>query len=361
MTTQKPTRRQILVGTAVGLASAACAAAAGPRPMGAPSQTTGDADLGEVLARHLQGPVGHVGLAHVTRDRIRFAGLRCEQHRQFEIGSITKTFTAALLAEAISRGEVAEDTRVGDLVDARGSALSEATLLDLASHRSGLPPQPSGLGQAGRNMAAQLLHTNPYTAESDAILHDVLTEDLEHRGEPHYSNLGVATLGLLLSRRAGKSYPQLLQERVLDPLGLRETTCPWDASDLSPHAPAGTDASGRWEQPWTMGGQSPAGSIRSTPADMAVYAQRLLQGWKPAQEAMKSRRDFTHGQRIGYCWLTGAVNGIELTWHNGGTGGFRSFLGLDPARHEAVVMLSSTAHDVDDAAAAILRDLRKEH
>ena len=91
---------------------------------------------------------------------------------------------------------------------------------------------------------------------------------------------------------------------------------------------------------------------------MTRYATALLDGWAPGEMAMTPRAEYTNGRRIGFAWLTdGPEQSLPgMVWHNGGTGGYRSFIGLNTRRREAVILLSATTADVDGVGARLLAD-----
>ena len=140
----------------------------------------------------------------------------------FEIGSITKVFTAAILADMVARGQVRLDDPVAQLLPATVKVPSRngrrITLLDLATQSSGLPRLPTNF--APKDSA------NPYADYGDQQLYDFLS-GYELPRDPgatyEYSNLGMGLLGHALARKAGMSYEQLVSRRVLAPLGMKET------------------------------------------------------------------------------------------------------------------------------------------
>jgi CubicO group peptidase (beta-lactamase class C family) len=100
----------------------------------------------------------------------------------------------------------------------------------------------------------------------------------------------------------------------------------------------------------------PAGGVRSTPADMARYAQALLDGTAPGLAALKPRWDADGQSRVGYAWFTDRIDGVDVTWHSGATGGFSSMLALNCKRAAAVIVLANTAVALDDIAIPLLLD-----
>lgn len=274
----------------------------------------------------------------------------------YEIGSVTKTMTSMILAAAVDTGMLKADATVGSVLDLGSSYAAGITVEELASHRSGLPRVASGL--KGRVIAAisVLRHRNPYSADLSTLLGHARAAKVTARGRFSYSNLGAALLGQALSAHAAMAYPDLLDRRLFLPLGMTQSTAPQTVDDLPPEAPRGWNAHGRAEQAWTMGAYAPAGGVRSTPADMARYAQALLDGTAPGFAALEPRWNADGRSRVGYAWFTDRIDGVDITWHNGATGGFSSMLALDRNRSSAVVVLANTAVPVDGIALRLLLD-----
>ena len=137
------------------------------------------------------------------------------------------------------------------------------------------------------------------------------------------------------------------------PLRMSESSLPLIAGNLPSGAPTGYSAAGIAEPPWTINGWAPAGGARSTPGDMVRYARALLDGSAPGMDALTPRWAFG-GQEIGYVWTTQEYQGHTVTLKNGLTAGFASKIILDSANHRAVIVLSNTAAQVDDAANSLL-------
>ena len=145
-----------------------------------------------------------------------------DEHTAFEIGSITKTMTAALLAELIARGEVTLSDPIAKLLPPGTRVPSfngrEITIGEIVTHTSGLPAVPAGYRPADPN--------NPYAGATERDLLDALAATQLTR-EPgskwEYSNFAMIVLSYALAKRSGKDYEALLRERLLVPLGMNET------------------------------------------------------------------------------------------------------------------------------------------
>lgn len=277
----------------------------------------------------------------------------------FQIGSVTKTFTATLLAAAVTNGSVTLDTPVSKLLpDFRIPSRDgkPITLGELAMQDSGLPRLPTNLAPA--NLA------DPYADYDVARLKRFLAAYKLPRdpgASYEYSNLGVGLLGVALARRAGMSYAALVQARILRPLDMASSGAtlsePRDA-----HWAQGHDRNGNPVQPWHFGALAGAGAISSSGADMLRYLEanvgRVAGSLNDAMQfAHTPRRGIGDAERIGLVWMTHHDAHGDIVWHNGETGGYASFIGMTADGKRGVVMLTNIARDVNDLGfAALLPD-----
>jgi len=172
--------------------------------------------------------------------------------------------------------------------------------------------------------------------------------------EWEYSNLGMGLLGHVLALKSGTTYGQLVAQQILKPLGMDQTGIRSVVPDGSPFAQGhGTDGEpvSYWDIPTFAG----AGALSSTALDMLVFAAANLVDTNPALYDVLRK---THEIRIpdvaphlsmALGWLVSQrFPDRPIIWHNGGTGGFHSFLGLDTTGHRAVVVLTNGAQSIDD-------------
>lgn len=269
----------------------------------------------------------------------------------FEAGSVTKLFTGMLLASLEEEGVIAADTRVGELVPPEhplATAVADITLRELASHTSGLPRLATG-GPAP--LRALLRPGDPYRGSTAAEIFEALTllgdEDVVGRGEFLYSNLGMALLGRLLEQAAGRSYETMVAEQLLLTLGMANSS--FDCSDHAGTVRArGHRANLRPTGNWCLDGYAPAGGLVTTADDLTRLVRRGLAGNVPAVELSLEplhRRNSTDA--VGYAWMLRERDGRTLAWHNGRTGGYYAFVGLDRERQRGVVVLASVSFSGD--------------
>ena len=261
----------------------------------------------------------------------------------FEIGSVSKVFTSLLLADMVTRNEVALDDPAAKylpeqvrLPERGGKSI---TLLDLSTHTSGLPSLPSNLKPKDPR--------NPYADFSVNDLYQFLsgyTLPRDPGSEFEYSNLGAGLLGHILASRVGTDYESVIRIRITEPLGMPDTRIALSSS-MQQRMATGHNAMlapvANWHLPTLAG----AGALRSSANDMLTLLEAFL-GYQesPLAPSMKAmfdvRRPF--GKRdIALGWTISSVHGREIAAHDGGTGGFRSWIGCHPKERVGVVVLSN--------------------
>ncbi len=269
----------------------------------------------------------------------------------FEIGSVTKVFTALLLADAVEEGTLRLDTPVSTLLPAGVTMPDDKqaaiTLKDLATHMSGLPRLPSNLAPADMS--------NPYADYDAAKLHAFLASNkpLRRPGVEHeYSNLGAGLLGHVLALKAGLSYEELVASRIAAPLGMKDTAITL-RPDWSGRQAKGHDAALEPVSDWDLNALQGAGALRSTADDLLIFLEAAM-GRKPSSLApafatlLATRQPLGNGdddqQALG--WVISGKGDEQFIWHNGGTGGYRSFVGYRPSTGVGVVALSNASTDI---------------
>jgi CubicO group peptidase (beta-lactamase class C family) len=288
-----------------------------------------------------------VAAATISRQGQQVAGLGADPAADFEIGSISKGVTGLLYADALARGEVDRSTVLGDLLPLGDCPAARVTLTSLSTHHSGLPRLAGSSAPLRRTAALWFRGTNPYGDSLDQLIAQARSVRV---GKPRarYSNLGFQLLGHAIATAAGVSYRQLVGERIAGPLGLDAFYAPTTPVELRPGALAGRNRFGRARQPWTGEAVAPAGGIRASIEAMARLTAALLDGSAPGLSALDPVTRFAgRAVGIGAAWITLDHNSRTVTWHNGGTGGFRSWLGLDRAAGAGVVILTATSAAVD--------------
>jgi CubicO group peptidase (beta-lactamase class C family) len=265
----------------------------------------------------------------------------------FEIGSISKTFTALMLAQMVTQHKVKLDDPVRELLPAGTVAKpegAEITLFDLATQHSGLPRMPDNFSPADVQ--------DPYADYRPANLYAFLAKHGVAKPADtqfNYSNLGLGLLGQALSNRAATTYPELLKALVTGPLGLNDTVVKLSPEQEKRFA-QGHGPGHRPAKPWNLDALAGAGAIRSTAADMLTYLEAQLHPDKVSLASALSmchelRADALPGMKIGLAWLF--ENDTHNYWHNGGTGGYSSYALFNPEEDYAVVVLYNTTIDAN--------------
>jgi CubicO group peptidase (beta-lactamase class C family) len=318
----------------------------------------------EALARRVRELLGDrhpvVAAGTVSPGGTRTAVLGADVDADFEIGSISKGVTGLLYADALTRGELRPTTTLGELLPLDGAPAAGVTLASLSTHRSGLPRLPSSAAPLRKSLALWLHGRNPYGESLDELVVQARAVRL-NRPRARYSNLGYELLGHAIAHAAGTGYRELVDLRIVKPLDLGVCYVPADPAQLRSQALTGRSRSGRAREPWTGEALGPAGGVRATVGAMARLTGALLDGSAPGAAALDPVADFSGpAVRIGAAWLTLAHKNRLVTWHNGGTGGFRSWLGLDREARTGVVLMSATSRSVDHQGFTLLRELTAE-
>lgn len=329
-----------------------------------------DGDIRQILRQRVDAQgrgIGMVvGVIEPSGARVVSYGQRGEGDQRppdgdtaFEIGSMTKVFTALVLADMARRGEVALEDSIAKYLPGgvRIPALNgqPITLLDVATHTSGLPLMPDGLVSLGE------LATLKY---SDAQLYAFLARYQLPRQTGtkwDYSNIGYSLLGKALAARAAMDYETLLRTRVSVPLELTNTGVTFQGRKAS--LAVGHDASLQPTPPLStvpiMSVMMPAGAVLSTANDLLRllgaamgYGRSPL---SPAMAAMLNTRRPSPGGEQALGWMVEGKGDDQLVVHDGGTFGFAGSMVWDPKKRAGVVVLSNHVAAVGDVARHLLR------
>jgi CubicO group peptidase (beta-lactamase class C family) len=268
----------------------------------------------------------------------------------FEIGSVTKTFTGLLLAQAVLSGQL-HDTDPIRLSLPPGTLDKDSPLwwvsqLDLATHSSGLPEAPDNMPSKDPQ--------NPMAGYSTGLLLRYLAgaQRIAPVGQNfYYSNVGAALSGYLLARAAGTDYEKLVVDRICTPLGLADTRVTL-SEDQRSRLSRGHDAKGKVVPNWEVSGLEGAGALRSTADDLLTYAAANL-GVTPTPLLPAAR--LAHLPRkhvsaiptlyIGYFWNVMNFAGKPYVLHAGRSGGYFALVLMSPADLSGVVLLCDTEGD----------------
>ena len=276
----------------------------------------------------------------------------------FEIGSVTKTFTATLLAYYVSEGKVALSDPITkylpDYVTAN-MELKAITLEMLSNHTSGLPRIPDNLLGGNTDML------NPYKSYDEKMLFSYLKNcklQSEAGTQYAYSNLAAGLLGVILEHISGTTYEQMVIDIICKPLGMVNTKQHLNTDQIQA---AVYNEKGEQVVMWDMDALAGAGALRSTVHDMLKYVQaNMNEDNSSLSKAIQLTHKVTYHKEmsVGLGWHLDEISGTTYYWHNGGTGGSRSFVAFMPDKKIAVVVLSNCAEDADDVGKSILKGLQ---
>lgn len=260
----------------------------------------------------------------------------------FEIGSVSKTMTAALLADLIEQGKASLDDPLSDYFP-EGTTVpafegQPILLRHIVTHTSGLPALPSRMGTA--NLA------DPYAKLDEAALLASLA-DVELSRAPgqqfEYSNFASMLLSCAVARRAGADFETLLSDRLFRPLGMRGAYI--NRPPATVRAAAGHTPNMRETPAWHFSTDlAGVGGVRATLDDMVRYVQAQLgQRQAPIGAALRlSQRQVSEQPAMAMNWMLAPIAGSTVHAHEGGTGGFSSFVSFDADKQRGVVVLSDT-------------------
>jgi len=277
-------------------------------------------------------------------------GAPVDEHTIYEIGSISKVFTGILLAQAVQDGKLKLDDPIKKYLPAEVQVPTrnetEITLGHLSDHTSGLPRMPGNFNPANP--------ANPFADYTVKQLYEFisgyeLTRDIGEKYE--YSNLAVGLLGHILAMQARTTYEELMIKTIARPLGMDETRITFN--DKMKKNLAMGHSQGKQVENWDIPTLAGAGAIRSSTFDMLKFlaANMALTKTSLRQAMDKShqvRHDKAGDNRVGLGWHIAKGKNGDVIWHNGGTGGYRTFAGFVKETGMGVVVLTNSNTGADD-------------
>lgn len=282
--------------------------------------------------------------------RTKMDGVEVDENTIYEIGSITKVFTGILLAQQVIEGDLELSDAVNDFlpdgIEVPTLNGGEITLGNLTDHTSGLPRMPLNFTPSNPN--------NPYADYSLDQMYEFVSnyEPIREVGsEYEYSNLAQGLLGNILAMNKKTTYEDLTVETIANPLDMPDTRIEFTTrmKENLAFGHRGQQIVENWDIPSLAG----AGAIRSSTADMAKFVSANL-GFivTPLVDAMhlshRIRHDMADGMRVGMGWHIREGSRGDIIWHNGGTGGYRTFVGFVKETGKGVVLLTNSTAGADD-------------
>lgn len=260
----------------------------------------------------------------------------------FEIGSITKVFTSTLLATQVVDKKMKLDQLVKKFLPFKLKGNPKITLESLSNHSSGLPRLPDNLFPMMANNP-----DNPYKGYNAEKLKEYCTKQLSLKqaiGEKSdYSNLGAALLGYAICQKTNKSYEELLQEVIFEPLEMNQTTT--NRSLVKAKLVLGLDPKGAVTSNWDLEILAPAGNVLSSVQDLSKFMIANFDAQNPVFQ-LQQTKTMTINNKIDIAlgWhIIKTKTGKNLHWHNGGTGGYTSSMAIDVVHKKGAVILSNVS------------------
>jgi CubicO group peptidase (beta-lactamase class C family) len=268
----------------------------------------------------------------------------------FAIASVTKVFTATLLALAVQRGLVRLDCSIGAILGSKCALLpetAEITLLQLATHTSGLPRLPTNL---------RTISGDPYADYSVDLLYECLSSIqpgsvVDGRGVYEYSNLGAGLVGHLLALIFSDALENVFEREIFQPLGMRSSSViRREMMDRCAHTMVGFDADGNAAAPWHFDVLAGAGGVISNAADLGTFIRSCFRG--EAEIAYAARCAMQKGPTRGPLFWMPSTSSV--LWHNGETYGAHAMIAVELERQLAAIALWNAAYTLDDIPLAAL-------
>ncbi len=290
-------------------------------------------------------------------DACKKKGIKVDTNTIFEIGSLTKIFTGLLLAQEVEKNKMNLNDNINEYLP-QCSPSQKITLLNLATHSSGLPRLADNFWETVK------YPDNPYVNYHKEDLYQYLS-DVKLNSVPgkcyNYSNVGAGMLGYILATKNNTSYEDLVSKTICKPFNMNNTAIKLDKKQTE-HLAVGyadSEAVSSWDFNDVTAGQ---GALRSTIADMMKFLRynmlpevQLRNSILMTQEVQFE--DAKKKVEVGLGWHIGDIAGQKYLFHSGGTGGYRSYIGLLPDSKKGVVVLSNSTSDVDGIAFSILTGL----
>ena len=263
---------------------------------------------------------------------------------KFRLGSITKQFTATLILQLVEQGKIKVDGKVTEYLPAyRKDIGDKVTVHQLLTHTSGIP---SYTGLAGFMADAS---RDPYAV--DDFVKKYASNDLEFEPGSRfaYNNSGYFLLGAIIEKVTGQTYEQVLKQKILDPLGMKNTGYDHHGPLIEQRA-AGYQKTpeGYVNAPYLdMSIPYAAGSMYSTVEDLylwdqALYADRLISLANKELMFKPNLSNYGYGWLITKAKLGTGTDTVPQILHGGGINGFATLIVRFPAQKHLIVLLDNT-------------------
>ena len=356
--------------SALALASPAATGCGGDDGDSAPSSAEVQAALDQAveagapgIALEIRGPEGDEFLT--SGDASIETGRRIRPDDRFRIASTTKSFTAAIVMQLVAEGELSLDDTAEDLAPGLLAAGDEITVRDLLGHTGGLPDYTKTEEFAKRAGAGKSL-----TPEQVLGYVSDLPLEFEPGSEYAYSDSDNIALGLIIEQVTGNSFEEELQARILEPLGLDETTLATSLEFPKPHAQGyqyDDQGSGSPENvtdaPIDPNGAWASGALISTPADVSTFFAALLGGDLVPEDELREMMKTVPGagsppgpgtNNAGLGLFGWEISCGEIWGHTGSWPGYRTLGAASDSGEGAIGMVVNATNLPKEAEDAVL-------
>lgn len=269
----------------------------------------------------------------------------------FELASIGKTFTASAAQTLVDRGEISWDDKIEKYLSGKVEIceqLKDVTLRHLATHTSGLASFPKSF------LPKMIDKLNPYKHLIMQDLYNYLERCDENSevGKYTYSNLGMGLLGHILELKTGKSYEEIIKQEIVEKLAMKNSTITLNEKQKTLLA-QGYNEDGNPNPVWEDKVLTGAGSFISNAEDMCKF---IKANFDAEQSEISESLVKTHGKLFNrktglgwhyYSWFLAFITGEdEVIWHNGATGGCKSFIALNKETKSGIIIFSNSTNDL---------------
>ena len=283
----------------------------------------------------------------------------------FEIGSISKVFTASLVSILVEEGLMSYEASLNSYLNSKckNVALDGITIAHLLNHSSGLPKMPVDFGAHEKEL------NNPYAHYSKKQLLDFYKDFQPVKRGPKepiylYSNVNYGLLEIAIEKATGKTYDEVLYEKILEPAGMQHTFTSLDSkSDSQQTLVNGYSRNGSSATPWTFQSFTASEGLKSSTSDLLTFLKMHL-GLKETPHADIFEKNTEEQVNTGLSDNAFMGNGwhiiqlkkyYDVVLHSGSTSGHRAFIGFVKETQTGVVILSNSEHGTGGLGYLILR------
>ena len=284
-------------------------------------------------------------IALIKNGKVNFVGIKrsndtiseTENHQSvFEIGSLTKVFTATILSNLVLEGKIKLDDNINDYIENPIKNSTKISFKQLANHTSGLPKMPSNLKYSDKKNKFKEYNT----LKLEEYLQNNLKLSFDAGKQSNYSNIGVGVLGYTLTKVSNFNYSNLLDNYIFSKYNMQKTTV--KRKNISNYLIKGLDVNGNETPNWDLASLTPAGGILSSTEDLSNFA---IAQFNPTNKELKLTQQKTFqidkNTYRGLGWKIHNYSDNKWLSHNGKTGGYTSSILLDIENKNGVIILTN--------------------